>query len=172
MKYQLDLTYINPEITQEKALHSLFIAMIELDRKIGERLDAEGNDAATPMCERIHDYYPTVDLFIPKGDFREETISIIQRGYSRNLDLKYVTLPGELLAYSMTENYDQKPQYIKEANKKFYNKYINYIAEKMPYEVRNFDQNIINNLNILIEKKLLTDNVQTIQPAKLITASI
>lgn len=171
MKYKLESTHINPKITEEKSLHSLFIAMIEMDRKIGKQLDAEGSNASTPLYERVHNYYPTVDFFIPIEDFREEALYILVEGRKRNLDVNYFTLPGELLAYSMTNDYDKKPEYIKEANKKFYNKYINYIAEKMPFEVHNFDQNIINNLNILAEKQLLTDNVQAIQPVKLIAAS-
>lgn len=172
MKYKLDPTYINPEINEEKFLHSLFIAMIEVDRQIGEKLDAEGSSASTPLYERVHDYYPTVDLFIPEENFRKEALYILVEGHRRKLDVNYFTLPCELLAYSMTNDYDKKPQYIKEANQKFYNKYINYIAEKLPFEIRSFDKDIINNLNILSEKQLLTDNVQTIQPAKVVAPSI
>lgn len=171
MKHKLSIENINTEISKDKFMHKLFIEMIMNDREIAQQLDDTNSDDYTPLVDRVYHIYPTVNLHIPDIEILDIPFNLIYNIRKINKFLDYLHLPGELLAFFMTNKYDSKPEYIKEANSQFYQKYMQYISDHTFYEANTFDNNIIQKLNILKDKKAIEEKVDDIKSTKVINSS-
>lgn len=170
MKHSLNLNHINTDIGKEKMLHQLFIVMVNNDRAVCVLPDEANMLDSPPLSKRVFNSYPNIGLYIPRNDFLPEIDFLANNIQNHETGLTYFSLPGEMLAYSMTGNYALKPEHVKTENAKFYQKYRTYICDNVPHKITKFDHNIIEKLNILRDKKSIEEKTHNIHSSNTIKA--
>lgn len=157
MKHSFNEENIAPENSKINVLHNLFINIVNNEREIANELEKQGSDEETLCIQRIYNYYSTLGLYIPSETHLDNMFFIENFTRLTEHGLSYFLLPGEMLAYSMTHDLEKKPDYIKKENVKFYNKYVSFLANNIPHQIKEYDENIIKELNVLKEKVNIGD---------------
>jgi len=166
MKHTFNEENLSSETDKVKVLQNIFISIVEQDRKISDEFELQDVDSQAPCVKRIYDYYSTIGLYIPANTHLSNMLFFNQFIDMPQAGLNYFSLPGEMLAYALTYNLEEKPDYIKKENAKFYQKYIDFLAKNIPHEIKSFDSRIMENFDILKNQKIIHESTQFINEKK------
>jgi len=144
MKHSLSLDNIKPEITKENFLHMLLLKIVHENARNTKELK---KGESTILNSRLYHYISTIDLYILPGKYLDYMKEIYFLTCRKKEGLRFYSLPGEMLAYSLSTQMYKKSKRIIKHNAEFFNKYISYIYQHSFIKNKSIDYDI----NILYE---------------------
>lgn len=117
MKHSLSLDNIKSEITKEKFLHILLMKIVHENARNTKELK---KGESTILNKRLYHYLSAIDLYILSGKYLDYMKEFYLLTCRKKKGLRYYSLPGEILAYSLSTKMSTKSKSIMKHNVRFF----------------------------------------------------